>query len=74
MKFQIADGKVDVEVLKAIGAQKYTDKAFEVFSEISDECANVSGADNCELSANLIECMNNAAASKGVDLNKGIKV
>lgn len=75
VKFQIVEGKVEVDVLKAIGAQKYDtdDKAVELFSEISEECANVTGADHCELAANLIECMNTAAATRGVDLNKGMK-
>lgn len=74
-EFQIADGKVVVDVLKAIGEQKYAgnDKAIGTFKEISDECAGVSGSDHCELSANLIECMNNAAIARGVDLNKGIQ-
>lgn len=64
-----------VDVLKAIGEQKYAgnDKAIETFKEVADECASVSGSDHCELSANLIECMNNAAAAKGVDLNKELK-
>lgn len=72
-KFQVSDGKVVVDVLKAIGEQKYAgnDKVIETFKEISDECVNTSGSDHCELSANLIECINNAAIARGVEL-KGI--
>lgn len=44
----------------------------EMFSEISDECADVTGADNCELSANLMKCMNDAAHKRGVDLKEQI--
>lgn len=71
----MADGKVVVEVLKAIGEQKYAgnDGAIEAFKEIADECASVSDSDHCELSAKLIECMNNAAIARGVDLSKGMK-
>lgn len=63
-----------VNVLKAIGEQKYAgnDKAIETFKEVSDDCSTVTGSDNCELSANLIECMNNAASARGVDFNKRV--
>lgn len=73
--FQVADGKVVVDVLKAIGAHKYAgnDKAIEIFSEISDDCANVTDADHCELSASLIECMNNAAITRGFDIKNETK-
>lgn len=49
------------------------DKAIEMFTAISDECASMTGPDHCELSANLMECMNNAAIKRGVDLKKEIK-
>lgn len=69
LNFQIADGKVVVDVLKAIGAKKYAgnDKAIEIFNEITDECADTTGPDNCELSGNLIQCMNDAAIKRGLD-------
>lgn len=55
--------------------KKYGDnmKAIATFNEMVDECANVSGADNCELSGALIECMVNAATKRGVDPKKGIE-
>lgn len=61
-----------VDSFKEIGNHKYSDneKAKEIFNNIADDCADVSGADNCELSFNLIKCMNDAAAKRGLDLKK----
>lgn len=65
-----------MDALKAIGVKKYADnaKAIGIFNELVDECANVSGSNKCELSANLIECMINASTKRGIDAKKGIEV
>lgn len=73
--FQLVDGKVSVDGLKAIGMKKYGDnmKAIDIFNEIVDECDEVTGADNCELSAALIECMYGEVTKRGFDPKKGIE-
>lgn len=72
---QLVDGKISIDGFKALGVKKYGDnaKAIGIFNEIVDECANVSGSDNCELTGNLIQCVHEAAVKRGIDIKKGIQ-
>lgn len=65
-----------MDSFKALGAKKYEDnaKAIEIFNELVDECANVTGSNKCELSGKLIECMIEATKKRGIDSKKGIEV
>lgn len=59
---------MSIDSLKVLVLSKFSqDGKFETINELVDECATVSGADRCELAHNILECLNNGAAKRGIN-------
>lgn len=73
--FQIANGQISIDNMKALGAQELgkNPKALGVLNEMIDECKSVADPDICEQSSKMMDCMIKAGIKRGIDPKKSIQ-
>lgn len=60
---------MSISSLKTLVLSKFSQdgNAITIINDLIDECGVITGEDRCELAHNILECLNNGAAKRGIN-------